>query len=167
MAYSAITTSEIATGQPVANTTQTKIKDNFADHETRILALEGGSSVAYPPIIMGVQGYYGDQGPADSWEKFIPNFALTITGIRLYIDQAGTAGSTEIDVQVKRSGSYSSCFTTRPSVAFGAGNDAVSTNQVLDPTKVSVQAGEIIRLDTTAVQTNGHTFYVRIDYTKG
>lgn len=167
MSYSAITTTEIATGKPVANTTLTKVKDNFIDHETRILDLENGGAVAYPPKEMSVRGYYGDPGIRTNWGKWFPNFDITITGVRLIIDTAGTSGSTEIDLKVNfGGGAYTSIFTTKPSVAFGAGNDAVSSNQVLDATKVDVDAGEIVRLDTTAVQTNGHTFYVRIDYVK-
>lgn len=168
MSFNSITTTEIATGKPVASTTQTKYKDNFDDHESRLLDLENGSAVAYPPINLAVYGYYGDQGAADGWVKYDFNFNGTITGARLIIDNAGTAGTTEIDLKIKSGvAAYASIFTTRPSVAFGAGNDATSSNQVLDATKVNFLAGDILRLDTTSVQTNGKSFRVRIDYTKG
>lgn len=167
MAYVAITTAEIAVGEPTTNTTFTKVKDNLINHETRIVSLEGGGSVVYPPLEFRVNGYYGYQGAATGWVKYIPNFALTLTGARLYIDQAGTAGTTEIDIMVKSGvGAYTSIFTTKPSLAFGAGNDSVSSNGILDPTKVNILAGDIIRLDTTSVQTLGHSFIVKLDYIK-
>jgi hypothetical protein len=167
MSFSTLTTTEIAVGKPVTNDTQTKIKDNFDDHESRILNLEDGSAVAYPPIEMDIRGYYGDQGPATGWCKTVPNFNLEITGARLYIDVAGSAGDTEIDILVSRSGgAYTSIFTTKPKVNYAMGNDYVSINGVLDPTQVAVSAGDKIRLDTTLVQTDGFNLLVRIDYNK-
>ena len=40
MAYTAITSGEIASGEPTSTTVLTKVKDNFDNHETRIEALE-------------------------------------------------------------------------------------------------------------------------------
>jgi hypothetical protein len=119
MAYNPVSGTEIETGKPVTNTTLTKVKDNFEDHEDRIEDLEGGSAVDYPPIELFIGGYYGDQGAATGWVKYVPNFDMTITGVRLYIDVAGSAGTTEIDLQVKSGvNPYASIFTTLPSVAF-------------------------------------------------
>lgn len=167
MAFIPLTTNEIATGNPVANTTQTKIKDNFEDHEARLIAVESGGVVSYPPIVLRVNHYYDQFGAETGLLKTVTNFAITITGVRLYIDQAGTAGTTTIDIKVKSgAGAFTSILTTLPSVAFGAGNDTVSVNGVLDATKVNLSAGDIIRLDTTSVQTLGKGFTVRIDYNK-
>lgn len=167
MSYIPITSDEITTGKPVANTTQTKIKDNFDDHEDRIDALEGGSAVAYPPIVLSVNGYYGDLAAYDDVCFTTPNFDLTITGIRLEIKGAGSSGTTTIDIKKKSGvGAFASVLTTLPSVAFSAGNYAVSTNAVLDSGQVSVLAGDFLRLDITTVQTGGRGFIVRIDYTK-
>lgn len=168
MAYTAVTTNEIATGKPTTNDTFTKIKDNFDNHETRIEDLEGGSSISYPPIILRVNGYYGMPGAKTGILKTVANFNLTVTGVRIYIDTAGSAGTTTCDIKVSHSGgAYTSILTTLPSVVYSAGNDGVSTNAVLDAAHVAISAGDIIRLDTTTVQTNGYSFMVRIDYTKG
>lgn len=167
MSYNAITTTEISTGKPTTSTTALKIKDNFDNHEQRIGALETGGTTTYPPIILRVNGYYAVQGVMTSILKTVCNFDLTITGVRLYIDVAGTSASTEVDLKVSHlGGAYTSIFTTKPIVSYTAGNDAISTNQVLDPTKVNVLSGDIIRLDTTGVQANGRGFMVRIDYVK-
>jgi hypothetical protein len=161
MAFVPITSGEIASGQPVSTTTQTKIKNDLDDHETRLETLEISISSALP-ITLRVNGFYG---VFNSVLKTTADGALTITGVRLLIDVAGTAGTTEIDIKKKRgSGSYTSIFTTLPSVAFSAGNDAISTNGIVDLTQVGVQAGDILRLDITSTQTAGLSFLVRIDY---
>lgn len=166
MAYVPITTAEITTGEPVANTTQTKIKDNFIAHETRIASLEGGSSSVYPPVIFRVNGVYADV-IATGLLKTTINFNLTVTGVRLLIDQAGTVGTTTIDIRYKRgAGAYTSVLSTKPSVLFSAGSDSISTNAVLDPTQVNLLAGDIIALDITSAQTAAKNFIVRLDFSK-
>jgi hypothetical protein len=167
MSYTAITSGEIAVGEPTKNSMLTKVKDNLIDHEDRILSLENGSATTYPPIEMDIKGYYADQGAATDWVKTVPNFNITITGVRLYIGTAGTAGTTQIDILVKSGvGAYTSIFSTKPSVVYTAGDDSVSTNGVLNPSYVNVLAGDIIRLDTTSVQTAAKNLLVRIDYIK-
>jgi hypothetical protein len=167
MSFTAVTTTEISAGKPTTTTTFTKIKDNFDNHEQRIGALETGGTTTYPPIILRVNGCYATQGVLANILKTVCNFDLTITGVRLYIESAGTTGTTEVDLKVSHSGgAYTSIFTTKPSVSYTVGNDGVSTNAVLDPTKVNILSGDLIRLDTTSVQVNGFGFMVRIDYVK-
>lgn len=167
MAYDEIDSGEIVAGKPVASTLTTKIKGNFDDHEERITDLENGNNVAYEPLIMRVDGYYESYSGITSILKTVCNFNLTITGARLYIEKAGSSGTTEIDIKVSSGGGgYSTIFTTKPSVAFGAGDDGVSSNAILDPTKVDLTGGDLIRLDVTSAQVNGRAFMVRIDYEK-
>jgi len=165
MAFNALTSGEIATGKPVAGTTQTKIKDNFDDHESRLQAIEGGSATTFPPLTFRVNGPYSIEGATNSLTKTTTNFPITFTGGRLLIDVAGSGGTTEIDIKYKRgAGAWTSIFSTRPSVASAAGNDSISSNGVLDPSNVSLLAGDLIRVDTTSVQTGGVGFTVRLDY---
>lgn len=171
MAFTPISTSEIATGQPVSNETATKIKGNFDSLDSRMTSLEGGGSTVYPPIIMRVNGTYGESGdlviPANGILKTTLNFNLLITGVRLIIDNAGISGTTEIDLKYKRGvGSYTSIFTTKPSVGFGSGDDATSTNAILNLSQVNLQAGDILRMDITSVQARAVGMMVRIDYIK-
>lgn len=167
MSYISLTTNEIATGMPVASNSQTKIKNNFDNHETRIQTLEVGGNIDYPPIIMRVNGPYDTLGASTGILKTTTNFAITITGVRIYVDKAGASGTLTCDIKVSHSGgSYTSILTTLPSVAYSSGNDAVSTNAVLDVTKVNLSSGDIIRLDTTTIQTGAIGFMVRIDYLK-
>lgn len=171
MTWQEITDQEIETGEPVKSSTASKLKNNLVNLQERIAAVEQGGNTVYPPIIMAVRGAYGESGdleiPALNLAKTTLNFNLTITGVRLIIDQAGESGATEIDIKYKRGGGdYTSIFTTKPTVAFGAGNDATSTNAVLDQTHVNLQAADILRLDLTAAQKRAKNFLVRIDYAK-
>lgn len=166
MSYKEINASEIAAGEPTTNTVLTKVKDNLINHETRTTSLEGGSAVVYPPLEFRVNGYYHYQGAATGWVTDIAPFNLTITGVRLYIDRAGTAGDTEIDLMVKSgSGLYTSVFTTKPKCNFINGDDAIFAG-ILNQSMTNVLQGASMRLDTTSVQTLGHSFTVRIDYIK-
>ncbi len=105
--------------------------------------------------------------PYTGFIKTTCNFNLTVTGVRIITDVAGSSGSTEIDIKFSRAGgAYTSIFSTKPLISYTAGNDAASTNAVLNATYVDLQTGDIIRLDITGVQTAGKNFIVRIDYVK-
>lgn len=171
MAYTTITENEIATGEPVSSITQSKIKENFDNLDSRVSTLEGGGQTVYPPMILRVNGSYGESGdlaiPATGILKTTMNFNLTVTGVRLIIDQAGTSGATEVDLEFKRgAGSWTSIFTTKPNVGYAFGNDALSTNAILDASKVNLQAGDLLRLNITSVQARAIGCMVRIDYIK-
>jgi hypothetical protein len=167
MAFDPIDTSEITAGEPVSTLTQTKIKDNFDDHEERLQTAEGSVAV-YPPIIFRVNGRYGLAGEIEGLLKTTANFSLTITGVRILIDVAGSAGTTEIDLLRKRGGDpFESILSSRPQIDYTEGDDALSDNAVLDLTKVDILAGDILRLDLTSVQTDGKGFLVRVDYNRG
>lgn len=169
MAYIEISSAEIVTGKPVSNNTQTKIKDNFIAHETRITSLEGGSAVVYPPIIMRVGGIVSDLSVSDRTGilKTTMNFNLSLTGVRLLVDRAGVSGTMEIDLLYSRAGgAYTSVLSTKPTVVYSAGNDAISSDAVLNPSQVDLQAGDILRLDITSVQSMNKNIMVRIDFTK-
>jgi hypothetical protein len=168
MAYTPITSTEIAVGEPVRSDTQTKIADNFENHESRILGIETGAGTVYPPIILRVNGYYSTLGAYPRATTTTCNFNLTITGIRLLIDVAGSSGTTEVDVLYKRGGgSWTSVLTTKPSVVYSAGDNAISTNAVLNLGQVALQAGDLIRLDITSTQAGAaNGFSTRIDFNK-
>jgi hypothetical protein len=167
MSFTAITTGEIASGEPTSMTTQTKIKDNFDNHESRLQSLESANT-GDPPIILRVNGNYSEAGALNSVLKTTTNLSLNITGVRILIDQAGSAGTTQIDLKRSRAGgAYTTIFTTKPSVSYTAGNDALSTNAVLDASMQSFIAGDILRLDITGVQTGALSFLVRIDFNRG
>jgi hypothetical protein len=166
MSYSALTTTEVTTGQPASSSTFSKIKDNFSDHESRIETLEAGSSVDYPPIILTVNGYFGQSITLPGTIYTVTNFNLRITGAYVYIINCGGSGTTEIDIQKGSGGVYASIFNTRPSVDFSAGNLAISTNSVIDGTAGTFSASDVIRLDIISAQSLSENFFVRLDYVR-
>lgn len=166
MSYISIGSSEIESGKPVTSTTMGKVKDDLDDHESRLQIIESGVGTSYPPLTFSIKGSYSINGAVTNILKTTTNFSIQITGIRLIIDQAGSSGTTEVDVKFSRSGgAYTSLLITKPSVGYASGNDAISTNGVVDPTYSTLIAGDIIRLDSTSVQSDGRGFIVRIDYT--
>lgn len=168
MSFTSITVQEIAVGESVSNGTMTKIKDNFDNIDNRLTTVEGGGATTYPPIVFSVSGNPAYLNiPYTGFLKTTCNFNLTITGVRLITDIAGSSGSTEIDLKFKRgSDPYISILLTKPSLSYTTGNDSVSTNAVLDSTYVNLQTGDILRLDITSAQTASKNFIVRVDYVK-
>ena len=169
MSFIPISADEIAVGEPVRNDTLTKVLDNFDNHESRILGIETGTGTVYPPIILRVNGSYHQLlSPGTNILRTTMNFNLTITGVRLLIDVAGASGTTEIDLLYKRGGgSWTSILTTKPSVAYTAGDNAISSNAVLNAGEVDLQAGDLLRLDLTSSQNSAATgFMARIDFNK-
>lgn len=167
MAYIPITSNEIATGEPVTNSTQTKIKNNFDNHESRLVGVETGTSTIYPPLIFRVNGLYGSIGSIDGLLKTTPNFNLQISGIRILIDKAGVSGTTEIDIKYKSGGgAWTSVLSSTPTAPYTGGDDYISNNAVIDLDHNQISAGDIIRLDLLSSQVDADSFLVRIDYSK-
>lgn len=167
MAFTVITSGEIASAEPVTESMLTKVKDNFDDHESRLQDVEAFTSGS-DCIILRVNGPYSLYGALNSVLKTTTSFSATITAARILIDTAGASGTTEIDIKRKRGvGAYETIFSTKPSVGFAAGNDALSSNAVVDGTKDDIEAGDILRLDQTSVQVGGVGYLVRLDFTRG
>jgi hypothetical protein len=161
MAFITIPNSTIETGDPVTQELFQKVKDNFDDHETRITT-NAANSAAFDPVAFHVTGKYASIGAKTDLMVYRAVFDFTILAARLVIWTAGTAGTTEVDVRLD-DGTPATIFSTRPSVAFGAGDRAVSSNAVLSST--SVLAGEFLIFDQTAVQTkgDGYSLYLEIE----
>lgn len=152
MAFTTVPTSIIESGDPVTQELwDTYVKDNFDDHESRIVGLEGGSNIVYPPYFWNVTGPYSVAVPLVNCGMVRLNFDLTVLAGRLLIKTAGSSGSTEIDILYKRGASaFTSIFSTKPSVTSASGDYAISTNAVISTT--SLLAGDILRMDITTTQ---------------
>ena len=163
MAFTALNVAECASGEPTKSELFNKIRLDLDDHESRLLTVEGATN-AFLSMDFGINGRYEALSTKLNVAGYIRlTFNLTILSARLLIDTAGSAGSTEVDFLFKRGGDpWTSIVTTRPSVAFGAGSLALSTNGVLNPTYVDLQAGDFLRMDLTAVQTGSPQGFVGI-----
>lgn len=154
MAYSTLNTTEIAAGQPTKQELFSKVKGNEDDHETRITALEAVAFGSLLPIHWEVTGDYSEYGARTGLAHFRVSSNITLNGARLLVHTVGTSGTTEIDVMYKRGVSaFATIFSTKPSVVYTAGDYTASTNAVFSVT--SLQAGDILRLDITGVQSGG------------
>jgi hypothetical protein len=164
MAFTPINSSDVDEASPIKSTTFELTKTNLDDHESRLLTVEAASS-AFPPIVFRVSGGYN--AVTTGALKTMVGMSIRVTGVRLLIDQRGTADAseTEIDILRKRGGgSYESLFSTKPKVAASAGDDAISTNTVLNLSNVELEDLDILRLDITSAQVGGIGFEARVDY---
>jgi hypothetical protein len=152
MSFTVLPTSIIESGDPITEELwDTYVKDNFDNHESRIVGLEGGSNVVYPPYFWNVTGPYERSVPLVNCGIIRLNFNLTVLAGRLLIGTAGTSGTTQIDFLYKRGANpFTTIFSTKPSVSFASGDYFVSTNGIINfPTLL---AGDIIRMDITTTQ---------------
>jgi hypothetical protein len=162
MAFSALTTAQIAVGEPTAREIFLKSKDNFDDHESRIVALENSVN-AILVIEFNAAGPYSLKGPQNEVMFTRISNNITVQGARLISQTAGASGSLEIDIKYKRgAGAWTTIFSTRPSVSSASGDYISSTNAVISVT--SLLAGDLIRLDITAVQSVGVGFDFNLEY---
>lgn len=163
MAYSAITSTEILAGKPNKQELWTKVKDNFIDHESRIIDLEAAIN-SFLPIEFSVYGPYSQRTAPQTYVLiYRTSFNFTALAARLLVQTAGSAGTLEVDLQMKRgAGAFATIFSTKPSVVYTAGDLALSTNGVLSTT--SFLAGDIIRMDITSNQTAGEGFELYLEY---
>jgi hypothetical protein len=104
--------------------------------------------------------YYQQALPKTGMSYQRLDFPVTLTSVYLFVVNAGSSGTLEVDVQYKRGGgAFTSIFGTKPSVAFGAGDYAVSSNAVL--TTTALLTNDILRLDITGAQIGNTGFEVR------
>lgn len=150
MAYNPLNLSELAAGEPNKQELWTKVRDNQADFNTRIGAVENLQQL---PLFFRLQGRVDFGNLEIEIDVKRLNFDITILAGRLLTHNAGTSGSNEIDILYKRgAGAWTSIFSTKPVNAFGAGDWVVNTG-ILSVT--SLLAGDLLRMDMTAVQAVG------------
>lgn len=164
MAYTAITAAEIEAGKPTKQELFQKIKDNDTDFDSRLTTVEAITLTA-DPIVFEVNGPYNLKGTPQT-EVLLEriNKAITLLSVRLFVIDAGTAGTLEIDLEKSSAGggSWTTIFSTRPSLAYTAGDYSLSSNAVLSTT--GFIAGDLLRMNITSVQTSGGNFKVIVDY---
>ena len=148
MAYTSPSTKIV--GDPITADDWALIKSNFDDHETRIAAGD-------VPVVTVFNGkvFLNTLDPDLTGKDYFTVIQnITITSCYIQIFTKGTStGALEIDLLKAPSlgGSYTSIFTTKPSLTMAsASNYDKSTNQVFD-TNAACVAGEVIRLDLTQV----------------
>lgn len=163
MAYVTIPSGDLDVGDPIKKDIMDLIKDNLDDHETRINSIEGGfNKVSVFNGKVANAGLYTSASTLEGLDVYTAPQAFTLTSAIVTVDVAGTSGTLEIDVQKSTDdgASWATVFSTKPSVAFGAGNNSVSTNAVFSVT--SVAAGDLLRLDISGFQVPQRAFWVYV-----
>lgn len=164
MAYSAITTAEVTAGKATKQEVGVKIKDNFTDHETRIVTLET-SLTQFEPIVFEVKGAHYKSSAEDGVAYYHVPTAINITAVTLLIVDDGSSGTTTIDIQKSASGgaSFATIFSSKPSVAQGSG-DFTSDAGTLSGSLGNLSNDDELRLDVDAWQVGNFEFKVIIEY---
>ena len=168
MAFTPLNLNEVLPGKSVKTEMLQKVRTNLSELDERTTSLEGGSNTVYPPITLRINGNYAS-APLNAQTLLTTiNFNLTLTGVFLICENAGSSGDTEIDIQFKRGvGAWTSVFNTKPKVNHADGALAISSNGILNLSLVNLLAGDFLRLLLTAKQ--GGTprgLLVRIDFNK-
>lgn len=160
MAFIALSTAEIQSGKATKQELFQKTKDNFDDHESRISDLEA-SATSTDPFVFTVQGMAPIQ---DELSIIRVPFGITVTGVKLFVWQAGNAGTVTVDVERKvGAGAWATILTSTIASAYTAGDyDLVNAAGISIP---SIAAGSFLRLNIDSMQSGLSGFQVIIEYT--
>lgn len=159
--------SEIAVGQPVKEELWTKVKCSLDDHESRMNALEAGANkfVIFDSLIHNASAGTQTSGGLNIISLSIAQSSFNIVTAILTVLQAGTAGTVEFDLLRNTTADYTTAttmFSTKPSVAFGAGDFAKSVNAVFTGPGAIVAQNDHIYLDVTSLQDEMGAFHVHV-----
>lgn len=163
MAFTAITSAQIGVGEPTAKELFQKVKDNFDDHESRLSAAETATNI-FQPYSFEVLGTTGQSLVMDGLMHVRVPFNITLLGARLLILTAGSAGTTTIDLEYKRGvAAFASILSAPISATSASGSFYLASGSLAVS---SLLAGDIVRLNVDAVQTQGKDFIVLLEYEK-
>lgn len=161
MAFATIPSGKIDVGDPITKDLWDAVKDNFDDHESRVNALEGGANkiVVFDFLVFNAAQYVS-ASTLEGIAIWRSPASFTLTAAQISNLTAGTSGTIEYDVKKSTTlgGVFTTVFSTKPSVAFGAGNDATSTNAVFSTTAVA--QGDWLQLDISSFQSPQRRFHV-------
>lgn len=154
MAFTPYTSTEIEVGKPVKKELWRKAKDNFDDHEARILALSLGTSpiVVFNNDVLNASSANSLTGLA-YFRAYVP---FTVTTVKLEIFEKGIVSSGTLSFDIKKGTSlnplsFNSILTSEPSINFATAVDYDESDGILDSLEQTVNANEYLRLDITSL----------------
>jgi hypothetical protein len=154
MSFVTIPSSWITAGKSVKKELLDLIKSDLDDHETRIVALSAGSGPAllFNEDICNVSSSLTLTGVL--YYKAIANAQITKAQIQIYTKDGISSGLLEFDLKKSSTlgGTYTSIFTTKPSINYATASTYASNDGVLNAGQ-SILQDDIIRLDITNVPT--------------
>lgn len=161
MAFSSLSSTLIQVGRAIKAEIFSTLKSNQDDLNTRVSGLESGAAkveVFNQIILPG-----GLFASATGIFYYVANIDFDLVEAKLSIGEVGSGAGT-IEVNLLKgtsldSATYSTVFSTRPSIDLGTANDYdSSTNAVFSSTSVS--QGDFLRIDITSFPTTAPTDYV-------
>jgi len=159
MVFDALTTNEIASGEPTKSEIFTKALGNFNDHESRISDLEAFAASAVP-LVFNIVG----QGVIGDGKDYIRvPYGITVSGVKLFIKKAGVSGTITVDVQRKvGAGAFSSILNSVVASPYTDGDLFVEPDSGI--AIASIAAGAFLRIDIDSVQEGATGYDVIIEY---
>ena len=159
MAFTPISSTQIQVGRAIKKELWDVVKDGLDDLNSRLNSVEASS-----PKIKVIEFYVLNASSFSTatglyYYRSVDTFTLTSATIQIF-EKGSLTGTFEADIKKSTTNldgpSFSTVFTTKTSINFAsASNYAISTNQVFDPTKVSIVPGNYLRLDLTQLPTGG------------
>lgn len=160
MSYTALTSAQIATGQPTSQDIFNTIKTDLDYFNTSVNTLNTFNSNPAPiTFVMKGADLFAAAYNTNNSNVTLTGIAytrvwynITLSGARLWVITQGSSGTFQVDCQrqVNGSGAFSSIFSTKPSVAFNAAAPNLSTNAVLSTT--ALLSGDVLRFDIVMMQ---------------
>lgn len=155
MVFVTINPLNIAVGEPVTSDLLAQYKSNEDDHESRILALEGGAAqvnLINEKIIIGANSTSQLTGFHDI--EILQSAIIVEGAIQLYGKSPATSGTITVDVKKNSTTNptgFNSIFTSPPSLDISVASDFSRTTGTINPTYQSVSPGDILRVDITSL----------------
>lgn len=160
MAYDPLTADEVLPGEPCKSELFDKARLNFDDLNDRMTLLEGTTG-GYDPLEFYFDGQPTSGNVKDGaavWRIFRN---ITALACRLYVDQAGSAGTLEVEVE-RWNGSAWSSITSSPLSATSANGNKYTTSGTISIS--SLDQGQLLRVNINSVQTAMRNFAVYFEY---
>jgi hypothetical protein len=152
MAYTPIPESSIQVGKALKKELFQAVRDSLIDHESRInsLALGAAPIEVFNFPILNASSAGSLTGL--TYYRALSGFSVTTVQVEIFDKGIVTSGTLSIDVKKGTSldgATFESILTSQPAIDFSTAADYDIATGVLDVTKQSVLAGEVLRLDIT------------------
>lgn len=155
MAYSTISNSDIEVGKPIKKELFDLIKSNLDDHETRLLALSGGSgklSLINTDIDIGSNASGLLTGAF--YIEVIQDCIATEGAIQFFAKSPATTGNLTVDIKKNTSTNptgFTSLFTSAPTLSASSDPDFTRATGTINASTQVLNIGDILRVDVTSL----------------
>jgi len=164
MAYTTINNTDIEVGKPIKKELFDRIKSNFDDHETRLLALSGGSgklSLINHDIVIGSNASGLLAGAI--YIEVVQDCIATEGAIQFFAKSPASSGSLTVDIKKNTSTNptgFTSLFTSAPTLNAASAPDFTRATGTINPSTQVLNIGDILRVDVTSLPVGLQKFRV-------